>query len=406
MEYFRFVLKWCILLALFCVQFFVIFMIVGLVFGLADSHGSQIAIAMLSSLAIAAIFTYRINRRLNRNRKKKENPLAESMNVISSSNTVSQQDSQARNSRLPTGRVNFDRLSNSKFILWFSLVNVLIAVMPAIVTGGAGLVVVPFLMLLGSAGSWFALICSRWWAMKTHSITCIDENTNHEFYWLVGHVRDMSNKLGMKATPQVGIYPGSEINAFATGPNQRKSLIAFSSPLLDTMTHEEIKAVAAHETAHIANKDMFAMTILQGFIRTFILAAILPILIMGAANRFSDRYSLKTEIFLVIMKFCVAAVLTFFGGLVVKHFSRRREYRADAVAALLVGPEHMKAALKRLSAAPEEARRVTHERDAFAVFKISGINRRGFAELFSTHPLVEKRIAALDAGIYTDNAVS
>lgn len=403
MEYLRFVLKCCVLLALFCAQFFVIFVIMILVFGLGESHGSQAAIAMVSSLTIAAIFTYRINRRLNRNRKQKESLLAVNMNVVSSK-TVGRQDSQAVNSQLPTNRVDFDKLSNSKFILWFSLVNILIAVMPAIVTGGAGLVAVPFLMLLGSAGSWFALLCSRWWAMKTHSITCINENTNHEFYWLVDHVRDMSNKLGMKATPQIGIYPGPEINAFATGPNQRKSLIAFSSPLLETMTHEEIKAVAAHEAAHIANRDMVAMTMLQGFIRTFILAAILPIFIMSVANRFFDKYSWKTEIFLMFVKFCVAAVLTFFGGLVVKHFSRRREYRADAVAALLVGPEHMKAALNRLSAAPEEAQRVTHERDAFAVFKINGIDGRGLAELFSTHPLVEKRIAALDAGIYTNNA--
>lgn len=405
MEYLRFVLKCCVLLALFCAQFFVLFMVMILVFGLGESHGTQAAIAMVSSLAIAAISTYRISRRLNQNRKQKEDLLARNMNVISSE-PVNQEDSQVENSRLPTSRVDFDRLSNSKFIQWFSLMNIMIAVMPTIMTAGAGLVAVPFIMILGSFGSWLALLCSRWWAMRTHSIICIDENTNHEFYWLVDHVRDMSNKLGMKAIPRIGIYPGPEINAFATGPSQRKSLIAFSTPLLDTMTREEIKAVAAHETAHIANKDMFAMTMLQGFIRTFIFAAILPIFIMSVANRFSNKYSWKTDISLMIVKFCVAAVLTFLGGLVVKHFSRRREYRADAVAALLVGPEHMKAALKRLSAVPEEAQHVTHERDAFAVFKISGINGRGLAELLSTHPLVEKRIAALDAGIYTNNATS
>ena len=73
-------------------------------------------------------------------------------------------------------------------------------------------------------------------------------------------------------------------------------------------------------------------------------------------------------------------------------FSRRREYRADAAAARLLSPEHMKSALQQLSM-NSHSEKLPQAQAQFAAFKISGSD---FAEFFSTHPLIEKRIQALD----------
>ena len=285
------------------------------------------------------------------------------------------------------------KLSNFRFFCWFTLVNAGIVTTFAIVTAGAGLPLAVVVVIIASAGSVLSLFFSRWLATRAHSIVIINDKTDHELAWLVATVDNLSKKVGLPSVPQIGVWPGPEANAFATGPSRKRALVAFSSSLLEHLSRDEVAAVAAHELAHIANRDMLAMTLLQGVANTFVLTAIFPLQIFRLFNFLSDRFSWGAEFAARLIKFCIAVVLTFIASLFIKAFSRHREYRADAVAAQLVGAEHMKSALQRLSGLSAGEQQITQFQASFAVYKISG---RGLIELLSTHPLVEKRIDALE----------
>ena len=197
---------------------------------------------------------------------------------------------------MPAKSVNFRKLSNFRFFWWFVLVNFGVVATLTGVTQGAALPIAVLVVIFGSAGSIVSLLLSRWLAMKAHSIVRLDDNKNHDFGWLVDDVRDMSEKAGLKIFPHVGVWPGPDANAFATGPGPKTALVAFSTPLLEMMTRDEVKAIAAHEIAHIANRDMLAMTMLQGVINTFVLLAVIPIQFLRIFNFFSKNFSWGVEL--------------------------------------------------------------------------------------------------------------
>src|SRR5690625_7836978 len=70
--------------------------------------------------------------------------------------------------------------------------------------------------------------------------------------------------------PEVGIYKSNEVNAFATGPTKKRSLVAVSAGLINEMDDDAIEGIIAHEIAHVANGDMVTMTLLQGVVNTFV----------------------------------------------------------------------------------------------------------------------------------------
>ena len=324
--------------------------------------------------------------------KSKRAAIASASKSMQEGNTASVEEKPA-SLRADATSIDIRKLSNLRFFWWFALVNAGIVLTLTLVTQGAGLGVGFIIAAIGSAGSIFSLLFSRWLAIKAHSIVVVNDKTNHDLSWLVDTVEKLSKKAGLRFSPQLGVWPGPEVNAFATGPGHKRALIAVSTPLLETLPREEITAVAAHEIAHIANRDMLAMTLLQGVVNTIVLTAILPVQAFRVFNFLSDKFSWFSEFAALFVKFCITILLTFIGSLFVKAFSRHREYRADAVAAKLVGAEHMKSALQRLSGVPAKDQRIAQAQDAFAAFKISG---GGLIELLSTHPRVEKRIQALD----------
>ncbi len=296
---------------------------------------------------------------------------------------------------------NIKQLSNSRFFIWFAAVNagvVATLTISSSVFGFSGNIgtLLFFALMLGCGGAFLSLLLSSWLATRAHKIQRIDQLQQHEYRWLVDDIIELSNKAGLEKPPQVGIWAGPDANAFATGRGRNAALVAFSEPLLESMSRDQARAVAAHEIAHVANRDMLAMTLLQGVVNTFVLIAVIPIQFVRIANWFSDSFSWLIEILAIVIKFFVAVILTFIGSLFVNAFSRRREYRADATAARLVSPEHMKSALQQLSA-NSDSEKLPQAQARFAAFKING---SGFVEFFSTHPLIEKRIQALDEGTY------
>jgi heat shock protein HtpX len=187
--------------------------------------------------------------------------------------------------------------------------------------------------------------------------------------------------------PEVGIYDGPP-NAFATGAFKNSSLVAVSTGLLQSMTHEEVEAVIGHEVAHVANGDMVTMTLVQGVTNTFViyLSRVIGSIVDGFLNRGNER-SEGGGIGYFVTVMVLQVVLGFLASIIVAWFSRYREFRADEGAARLMGQPHsMQKALARLGGLSTE-----DLPQNLATMGIAG----GIGKLFSTHPPIEERIQAL-----------
>ena len=215
----------------------------------------------------------------------------------------------------------------------------------------------------------------------------IDQPQNADEAWIVQTVRGFADKAGI-GMPEVGVFEG-EPNAFATGAFKNSALVAVSTGLLQGMTREEIEAVIGHEVAHIANGDMVTMTLIQGVMNTFVvfLSRVIGYVVDGFLSRGENRSG--PGIGYWITTIVLDILLGFLAAIIVAWFSRQREFRADAGSAKYLGsPSPMVAALKRLGGVEPGALPKT-----MTGFGIT--DRAGFMALFSTHPPIEERIAAL-----------
>jgi len=191
--------------------------------------------------------------------------------------------------------------------------------------------------------------------------------------------------------PEVAVYDGPP-NAFATGASKSNSLVAVSTGLLQGMTKEEVEAVLAHEVAHIANGDMVTLTLIQGVVNTFVMffARIVGYFVDSFLRRNNEENSGPGIAYMVTFFVC-EIVFGILASVIVMYFSRQREYRADAGAATLMGSRApMINALRRLGGLQSDGLPQN--------LQASGISgREAWLGLFSSHPPLESRIAALQA---------
>jgi heat shock protein HtpX len=243
-----------------------------------------------------------------------------------------------------------------------------------------------FAFVWGMGGAFISLLMSRTIAKMSLGVRLVNGRTGHgELDWLYNTVSRLAQQANLPM-PEVGYYESPEVNAFATGPSKRKSLVAVSSGLLRTMRQDEAEGVLAHELAHIKNGDMVTMTLVQGVVNAFVLylARVIGAVVRNAAD---ERYAYMLSMVVTLVLDIVLGIL---GMMVVAWFSRAREFRADAGAASLSGREKMIAALRRLQTTTQL---VDNREPELATLKISG--GRAWM-LFSTHPPLEARIAALE----------
>ncbi len=285
-----------------------------------------------------------------------------------------------------------------KRILLFVLTNVLVVTVLGIVASllGVNRYLTPnglnlgsllgYALVMGFGGAIISLLISKPMAKWTSGVRIIAQPQNADEAWIVETVRRLADKaqIGM---PEVGIFDGDP-NAFATGAFKNSALVAVSTGLLQGMTHEEIEAVLAHEVAHVANGDMVTMTLIQGVMNTFVvfLSRVIGYAVDSFLRKGDDRSS-GPGIGYYVSTIVLDIVLGFAAAMVVAWFSRHREYRADAGASQLMGRKQpMINALARLGG--------LHTGElpkSVAAFGIAG----GIGQLFSTHPPIEQRIAAL-----------
>jgi heat shock protein HtpX len=194
-------------------------------------------------------------------------------------------------------------------------------------------------------------------------------------------------------TPQVGIFDSPEVNAFATGPTKKRSLIAISTGALRQLSKSELEAVLGHEMTHIANGDMVTMTLLQGVVNAFVMffARILAYVI-SMRGRNNRQRSPNGAYFLLVWIFEIVFMLL--GSMVIAAFSRWREYRADAGGARLSGRQNMIEALQHLDAI--QTKKLKGAQTSLAPFMIHSRQEPTLImKLFSTHPPIQDRISRL-----------
>jgi len=286
-----------------------------------------------------------------------------------------------------------------KRIALFVLTNLAIIVMLSVVTSVLGVnrfltaqglnvpMLLAFAAVVGFGGAFFSLLISKPIAKFSTGARTIGQPANAMEAWLLDTVRHHAQKAGL-AMPEVAIYEGDP-NAFATGAFRNSALVAVSTGLLQTMSKEEVEAVLGHEVTHIANGDMVTMTLLQGVLNTFVvfLSKLLAYVI--------DRMILRNEddapgIGYFAVDLILNIVFGLLAGIIVAWFSRRREFRADAGSAQILGsPRPMISALQRLGGM--EPGELPRQISAFGINGGTG----GLGMLFASHPPIEERIAAL-----------
>lgn len=192
--------------------------------------------------------------------------------------------------------------------------------------------------------------------------------------------------------PKVHIIDDPAPNAFATGRDPSRSSIAFTTGLLERLDRTELEGVVAHELSHIKNYDIRVMTVVVVLVGV---VAVMADLFMRISwhSRGGDR---KRDGGVLLILGIVAIVLApLIANLVKLAVSRRREYLADASGALLTRfPEGLARALEKISSYEAPMRRASSS--TAHLFIANPFGRAGWAsQLASTHPPIEKRIAAL-----------
>ena len=241
--------------------------------------------------------------------------------------------------------------------------------------------------IIGFGGSIISLLISKPMAKWSTGARVIDGSEGSTEYWLVNTVKTLAERAGV-GMPEVAIFQGAP-NAFATGAFKNSALVAVSTGLLESMSRDEVEAVVGHELAHVANGDMVTLTLIQGVVNTFV------VFLSRVVGYFVDRVVFRNERGLgmgyYISVIACEIVFGILASLIVAWFSRHREFRADAGSADLLGsPRAMIAALGRLGGI--EPAQLPESVKSF------GINSRtSFLALFSSHPPIEQRIAALQS---------
>lgn len=292
-----------------------------------------------------------------------------------------------------------------KRIVLFMAVNILVVATISILTSvlgigqymtSAGLQYGPllaFCFLWGMVGSIISLMLSKKmakWMMGVQIITLEGPHKN-----LVETVHRLSRRAGLSEMPEVGIYQDQTLNAFATGPSRNNSLVAVSSGLLSSMDPNEVEGVLAHEVAHIANGDMVTMALVQGVVNAFVMFfSRIAAYAITQAMKNEDDDSRPNPFIQMMLVFVLDIIFGLLAAPIVAWFSRYREYRADKGGADLAGREKMISALNALSRAyPQLAEAKVESSPNFKSMQIS--SKDSVMRLFSTHPPLSERIAAL-----------
>jgi heat shock protein HtpX len=191
--------------------------------------------------------------------------------------------------------------------------------------------------------------------------------------------------------PKVAIINSTVPNAFATGKSPKSSLVAVTSGILDLLDDDELEAVIGHELSHVRSRDVLVLTLASVF--SMVAWYLVQFGFFGGLQGRGRNSSGGTAI--VILVALITWVVSF---LIIRAISRYREYSADRSGAIMTGkPDKLASALLKISGKmgniPTKELENVQKLNAF--FIIPALSGSSIANLFSTHPPVEKRVQKL-----------
>jgi len=246
---------------------------------------------------------------------------------------------------------------------------------------------------------------------STGAVEIVDPTTDKERQ-LVNVVEEMAIAAGVPK-PAVYVIPDSDPNAFATGTGPEKSSVAVTAGLVQALSREELQGVVAHELSHVRNYDIRVMTVVAALVGSVLLLSDWGRrgLWWGGGRRRSSDEGGSGSGPLAILFFAVWVVSLLLAPLIAQlvamAVSREREYLADASGAELTrNPLSLASALEKIEAAaaptPSIKQGVAHLCIADPRGRSLNDREGGWANLFSTHPPIAKRIALLRQMAYQD----
>lgn len=280
-------------------------------------------------------------------------------------------------------------MNYAKTALLLAVLTAILVALGAAVGGKAGLVLAFIVALVMNA---LSLWKSDTIVLRMFNAQEVDERSAPELVSLVGELARRA-ELPM---PRVYVMNNPQPNAFATGRNPSNAAVCASTGLLEALSREELAGVLAHELAHVRNRDTLTMAVaatIGGAVSMF--AQYLQFGLIFGGGRSDDRGGLGLLGTLVAIIIAPMAA-----GLVQMAISRSREYQADRLGAMICGnPLWLASALRKIDGL---ARRIENPYAeaipaAAHLFIVNPLNGHGVDNLFSTHPNVENRIAALEA---------
>jgi heat shock protein HtpX len=223
--------------------------------------------------------------------------------------------------------------------------------------------------------------------LKSMGARIVSETEEPQLHQMVSRLCAMADL----PKPRIAVVETAMPNAFATGRSPNNSVVAVTTGIMRQLSAAELEAVLAHELTHVKNRDVMVMTI-ASFLSTVAFFMVRYSLFFGGSGSGRGRGG-------VAVAFIVSAAVWVASTLMIKSLSRYREFAADRGAAVITGqPSNLASALMKISGVmpriPKEDLRKAEGMNAF--FIIPAVSGSSIMNLLSTHPPVEKRIAALE----------
>ena len=276
-------------------------------------------------------------------------------------------------------------MNYTRTAILIAAMTALFMVVGALIGGRTGMLIA---LAMAVATNFYAYWNSDRLALSANGAYEVDANSAPE---LVQLVHELAHRAQMPP-PRVYVVPSDQPNAFATGRNPENGAVAVNTGLVQMLTREELAGVIAHELAHIKNRDTLTMTItatLAGAISS--VAAWGAMSGMFGGNRNNNGLGAIGSIALAVLAPLAASIVQF-------AISRSREYVADKMGAEICGnPHYLASALAKISGLAQQIPNQNAEANpAMAhMFIVNPLTGQGMDKLFSTHPNIENRLAAL-----------
>lgn len=258
-------------------------------------------------------------------------------------------------------------------------------------------IAVIFSIMMNVASYWF----SDKIVLAMHRAHPVDLKSNPELYRIL---ENLAIAAGLPM-PRLFLIQDPAPNAFATGRDAKHAVVAVTSGLLERLDRSELEGVLAHELSHIGNRDMLVSTVavvLVGFISILSDMVMRPLWLGGGGDRDNRAHAL-----IMVVGIVLSILAPIAASLIHLAISRRREFLADSCGALLTRyPEGLASALRKIAAHGRPIRTANNATAHLFFENPFGTDRARRAgekktpflvKIFSTHPPIEERIAALES---------